>query len=342
MKIDCSLIPISKIKKDQMLIGITYDLKTDYLKMGYSDEEVAEFDTEETVEGIEKAIRSLGYETQRIGHVKNLIQMIKDGQTWDLVFNICEGLKGTGREAQVPAVLEIYNIPYTFSDVCIMSMTLNKAFTKHVVMNAGFRTAPFKLIHTINEIENLEMPFPLFVKPALEGTGKGIDETSLVRDEMELRNTCLDRIQKGYAPLLVETYLTGREFTVGVVGTGKESRVVGAMEVNYNKNMSNTIYSYENKAHYEGKINYTIPEEDILKACTEMASGIWNLLGCVDAGRIDVRMDSDNNLNFIEINPLAGLNYIHSDLPIICYLNNGTYESLIQDIINSARKRYQI
>ena len=325
-----------------MLIGITYDLKTDYLKMGYSDEEVAEFDTEETVEGIDKAIQSLGYKTHRIGHVKNLIYLIQEGYKWDLVFNICEGLKGTGREAQVPAVLEIYNIPYTFSDVCLMSLTLNKAFTKHIVMNAGFRTAPFHLINTIEELDYLKLPFPLFVKPALEGTGKGIDETSFVKDKNDLYNACFDRINKGYAPLLIETYLSGREFTVGVVGNGDESRVVGVMEVNYNKNISNTIYSYENKAHYEDKIKYTIPAEGIVQSCSEMATGIWRLLGCVDAGRIDVRMDSDNNLNFIEINPLAGLNYIHSDLPIICYLNGLSYEYLIQEIINSAKKRYKL
>ena len=325
-----------------MLIGITYDLKTDYLKMGFSEEEVAEFDTEETVEGIDKALQFLGYTTQRIGHVKNLIQLIQEGNRWDLVFNICEGIKGTGREAQVPAVLEIYNIPYTFSDVCIMSMTLNKAFTKHVVMNAGFKTAPFQLINTLDEIDTRKLPFPLFVKPALEGTGKGIDETSLVKNRDELYNTCIDRINKGYAPLLIETYLSGREFTVGVIGTGNDTRVVGAMEVNYNKNLSNTIYSYENKAHYEGKINYTIPEDAILQSCVEMASGIWKLLGCADAGRIDVRMDKDGLLNFIEINPLAGLNLIHSDLPIICYLNGLTYEFLIGEIINSAKKRYNL
>jgi len=325
-----------------MLIGITYDLKSDYLKMGFSDEEVAEFDTEETVDGIDNAIQSLGHKTQRIGHVKNLVSLIREGCSWDLVFNICEGVKGTGREAQVPAVLEIYNIPYTFSDVCIMSLTLNKAFTKHIVMNAGFKTAPFQLINTVDELETLKLPFPLFVKPALEGTGKGIDETSLVRDKSELYNACVSRINNGYAPLLIETYLSGREFTVGVVGSGESSIVVGAMEVNYNKNLSNTIYSYENKAHYEGKINYTIPEEFILKTCAEMALGIWKLLGCADAGRIDVRMDSDNKLNFIEINPLAGLNLIHSDLPIICYLNGLTYEYLIEEIINSATKRFKL
>jgi len=324
-----------------MRIGITYDLKTDYLKMGYSEEEVAEFDTEETIKGIEDAINACGYDTERIGHVKNLIQKISNGNRWDLVFNICEGVKGAGREAQVPAILDIYNIPYTFSDACIMSVTLNKAFTKHIVMNAGYKTAPFQLIHTLADLETVQLPFPLFVKPALEGTGKGIDETSLINNKEQLYASCKSRIEKGYAPLLLEKYLTGREFTVGIIGSGDDSRMAGVMEVKYNTN-SNTIYSYTTKAHYEELVKYLVPEKEIIEKCETMALGIWKLLGCVDAGRIDVRMDSKNELNFIEINPLAGLNYIHSDLPIICRLNDISYETLINDIIESAKKRYQL
>ena len=324
-----------------MLIGITYDLKTDYLKMGFSEEEVAEFDTEETIKGIEDAIRFCAYETERIGHVKNLIQKITEGQRWDLVFNICEGVKGAGREAEVPAILDIYNIPYTFSDACIMSVTLNKAFTKHIVMNAGFRTADFQLIHSISDLESVHLPYPLFVKPALEGTGKGIDETSIINNSEDLYASCKSRIDKGYAPLLLETFLSGREFTIGVVGSGDDSRVVGVMEVHYNKGQ-NTVYSYNTKAHYEELVKYLVPEEEIIEKCRKMALGIWKLLGCVDAGRIDVRMDKHNELHFIEINPLAGLNYIHSDLPIICRLNGISFEKLINDIIESAKKRYQL
>lgn len=325
-----------------MLIGLTYDLKSDYLKLGFTEEEVAEFDTEETVGGIENALQTLGYQTDRIGHVKELIRRIQQGDSWDLVFNICEGVKGAGREAQVPAVLDIYNIPYTFSDVCIMSLTLNKAFTKHLVMNAGFKTPPFTLINEISEAESVGLPFPLFVKPALEGTGKGIDETSLVKNKAALLKACSDRLAKGYAPLLVETYLPGREFTVGIVGTGSDSKVVGAMEVVYNQNQPDSIYSYETKAHYEELVKYTVPEKRITEACEEMALGIWKLLGCFDAGRIDVRMDNEGVVNFIEINPLAGLNFKHSDLPIICRLNHISFETLINQIVNSAKKRYNL
>ncbi|MDD3874988.1 MAG: ATP-grasp domain-containing protein [Bacteroidales bacterium] len=325
-----------------MNIGITYDLKSDYLKMGFSEEEVAEFDTEETVEGIENALKSLGYETNRIGHVKNLIQLIQQGKRWDLVFNICEGLKGSGREAQVPAVLDIYDIPYTFSDVCIMSLTLNKAFTKHIVKNAGFKTADFQLIHHIGELESINLPYPLFVKPALEGTGKGIDETSLVNNKNELFSACLQRFNNGYTPLLIEEFLSGREFTVGIIGSGENCKAVGAMEVVFNKHKEDNIYSFDTKAHYENLVKYSIPEDSIVQLCAEMAVGIWKLLGCYDAGRIDVRMDRNGVLNFIEINPLAGLNLIHSDLPIICRLNGISFQTLIQEIVDAAKLRYNL
>lgn len=325
-----------------MLIGITYDLKSEYLNMGYSEEHVAEFDTEETIEGMDNALKSLGYQTDRIGNVKNLIERLNNGKRWDLIFNICEGFYGTGREAQVPAVLDIYNIPYTFSDVCIMSLTLNKALTKHIVMNAGFKTAPFNVINTIEDAYNIEMMYPLFIKPVYEGTGKGIDKKSLVNNKSELISSCSEKIQKKFNPLLVEKYLSGREFTVGILGTASNSKVIGVIEVNYNNEMGEKIYSYQTKTDYEKLVNYSIPEAEIINLCSEMALGIWNLLGCCDAGRIDVRMDENNILNFIEINPLAGLNYKHSDLPIMCKLNGITFNELIKEIIDSARSRYQI
>ena len=99
-----------------MLIGLTYDLKDEYLAQGFTSDEVAEFDSEETIFGIEKALHELGHETVCIGHIKNLVKLLNEGERWDLVFNICEGMYGLGREAQVPAILDAWNIPYTFSD----------------------------------------------------------------------------------------------------------------------------------------------------------------------------------------------------------------------------------
>jgi D-alanine-D-alanine ligase len=156
------------------MIGLTFDLKKDYLAEGFSEEEAAEFDSEETIAGIENALQKCGNETIRIGHFKNLVNQIAQGKRWDLVFNICEGMYGLGREAQVPALLDAYQIPYTFSDPLTLSLSLHKGFTKQVVKDFGIPTSPFIIMNKIHDLDNMQLQFPLFIKPVAEGTGKGI------------------------------------------------------------------------------------------------------------------------------------------------------------------------
>ena len=127
-----------------MNIGLTYDLRNDYLAEGYSEEETAEFDRPDTIEGIEAALLELGYRTDRIGNAKRLVERLAQGDRWDLVFNIAEGLHGVAREAQVPAILDVYDIPYTFSDPLVLSLALHKNLTKTVVRQAGIRHARFR------------------------------------------------------------------------------------------------------------------------------------------------------------------------------------------------------
>ena len=107
-----------------MKIGLTYDLRSEYLARGYSEYQTAEFDREDTIDALETAIRGLGHTTDRISNARRLIERLARGDRWDLVFNIAEGINGIGREAQVPAILDLYNIPYTFSDPLVMSLTL--------------------------------------------------------------------------------------------------------------------------------------------------------------------------------------------------------------------------
>src|SRR5690606_39891939 len=115
-----------------MLIGLTYDLKDDYLARGFSEADVAEFDSIETIDAVAGALAALGHECVRIGHVRALAERLVAGERWDLVFNIAEGIEGFGRESQVPALLEAYGVQYTFSDPLVSSMTYNKAMAYHV------------------------------------------------------------------------------------------------------------------------------------------------------------------------------------------------------------------
>ena len=213
------------------VVGITCDLREEYLAQGFSEEEAAEFDRPDTIEAIEQALRGLGYRTDRIGNIKSLASRLVSGHRWDIVFNIAEGLHGSGREAQVPALLDAYGIPYTFSDALVLSLTLHKGFTKRVIRDLGIPTPDFVVVESEADIQKVDLPFPLFVKPVAEGTGKGITAASKIAAVGDLKGVCRYLLAKFKQPVLVETFLPGREFTVGIVGTGPQAAALGVIEV---------------------------------------------------------------------------------------------------------------
>ena len=327
------------MQSKNLLIGLTYDLREDYLAEGFSLEETAEFDKPDTIEGIENALRELGYRTERIGNAKALVKALAANRRWDLVFNIAEGMFGVGREAAVPALLDTYQIPYTFSDPAVLTIALDKALTKSIVRDAGVPTAPFVCLHTAADMARVDLPFPLFLKPLAEGTGKGISNRSKVQNVSELREVATDLLARFHQPVLVETFLPGREFTVGIAGSGNNAEVLGMIEVNF-KSGSGEIYSYQTKADYEELVTYTVPTDPVAKEAAQVALAAWRALRCVDAGRADIRCDARGIPNFIEVNPLAGLNPTHSDLPILCRLNGINYTQLIGKIMTNAVQRY--
>lgn len=322
-----------------MIIGMTYDLRQDYIAAGYGHEETAEFDKPDTIEGIEKALQGLGHETRRIGHIKSLVGRLAAGERWDMVFNICEGMFGTGREAQVPALLDAYEIPYTFSGPLVLALTLDKGMTKTLVRSFGVPTPDFAVVANAADIAAVDLPLPLFAKPLAEGTGKGIDARSKIDSRGQLAAVCLGLLDRFKQPVLVETYLPGREFTVGITGSGAEAEAIGVMEVMLNAGAEAHAYSYINKEQYEEKVRYALAADADAAACAAVALRAWRGLGCLDGGRVDVKMDGDGAVNFIEVNPLAGLNPSHSDLPIICRLQGIPFTELIARIMASASRR---
>jgi len=322
-----------------MHIGLTYDLREDYLQMGYGEEETAEFDRPDTIAAIEQALLALGHQCERIGHIKALISRLAAGARWDMVFNICEGLHGIAREAQVPAILDAFEIPYTFSDPLVLALTLHKGMTKHVIRDQGVPTPGFHVVHNENEIDRVDLTFPLFAKPIAEGTSKGITARSKITDRRELAEVCRELLAEFKQSVLVERFLPGREFTVGIVGTDDSAVVIGVMEVVLKENADAEVYSYKNKENCEELVLYRIPDAEAVAACSDVALRAWRGLGCRDAGRIDLRMDERGVPNFMEVNPLAGLHPEHSDLPIICTFMRIPYQELIARIIASAAAR---
>ena len=325
-----------------MKIGLTYDLRDEYLAAGFDEEATAEFDRADTIDSIETALRSLGHQADRIGHIRQLVNRLAAGDRWDLVFNICEGMYGIAREAQVPALLEAYDIPCTFADPVVMSVCLHKGLTKTLIENAGLPTPRCVVVETLAAVERVDLPFPLFAKPIAEGTGKGVSPASCISSLAELRDVCGPLLQKFRQPVLVETYLSGREFTVGILGSDNEARVLGTLEIVLLSDAEPGAYSYVNKERCEELVRYDLvrPDNDPEVADAErIALAAWQKLKGRDGGRIDLRSDGSGQPSFIEANPLAGLHPEHSDLPMIATKVGMSYQELIGQIVESASKR---
>jgi D-alanine-D-alanine ligase len=326
----------------ELAIGLTYDLRDDYLAEGFGEEETAEFDRRDTIDSLAAALHRLGHRPERIGHARHLVARLAAGDRWDLVFNITEGLHGVAREAQVPAILDLYQIPYTFSDPLVSALTLHKGMAKRVVRDAGLPTPDFALVESPEDVAAVALPLPLFAKPVAEGTGKGVSPSSIVHRASDLGPLCCDLLARFHQPVLVETLLPGREFTVGLWGTGSEAEVIGTLEVALLPGAEEGVYSYLNKEHCEVLVDYRLVDarsDAAVAAAERIALAAWRLFGCRDAGRIDLRCDASGSPQFLEVNPLAGLNPHHSDLPILCNQLGIPYLELIDRIVRSAAVR---
>jgi D-alanine-D-alanine ligase len=278
----------------------------------------------------------MGHETEPIGNAFQLIEALAAGRKWDIVFNIAEGLYGDGRESVVPAILDQYKIPYVFSGPVIMGLSLNKHLAKLVVAASNVPVSPGCLISELKDIDRCNLQYPLFVKPVSEGTGKGITDKSLIHSSEELTKMVKWILSEFHQPALVEEYLPGREFTVGVVGYGEEAKAIGGMEV---MTVNNLPYSIEVKENYQNYCSYKPLDTDIADECKSVALGAWKALNAVDAGRVDLKADRTGRICFIEANPLAGLNPIHSDLPILARMYGIEYQTLLEMIMKAALRR---
>jgi lysine 2,3-aminomutase len=327
-------------RSGKLTIGMVYDLRTDYLREGFSAEQVAEFDTEETITALADGLRELGYEPDLIGHARALAQRLVAGDRWDLVFNIAEGVSGRSREAQVPSLLEMYGIPCTFSDPLVCALTLDKAMTKRMIASVGLPTPRFRIVSNETELAGVDLTYPLFAKPNAEGTGKGVDAMSRIENPKQLRQVCRRLLAKYSQPVLVEEYLPGREFTVGILGTGPEARVIGSLEVSIRADAPSRDYGYVVKEKCEKYVEYLPVARDGLRADVEqLALASYRVCECRDVGRVDIRLDSAGKPSFIEINPLPGMHPTHSDLPMIATAEGIAYRDLLDGIVRSAIRR---
>ena len=323
-----------------MRVALVYDLRDDYRALGLSEEEVAEFDSVETIDALAGALEALGCEAIRVGRGQALAARLVAGDRYDIVFSIAEGVTGRAREAQVPALCELFDQPYLFSDPLTQAAALDKAVAKRLVQAAGVPTSSFAVAErSASEIKDWD-EFPAFVKPLAEGTGKGCEAASLVTSQEALQAAVTRVIQRYRQPALVEPYLPGREFTVGIVGNGDEARVLGICEILLKPGAEANVYSLQNKELCEDLVIYAPASDGEAHLAVARALEAYGALQCRDAARIDFRSDTSGDPNFLEANPLAGLNPSHSDLPILAAQNGIAFTDLIGLILDAGLARY--
>jgi D-alanine-D-alanine ligase len=256
------------------------------------------------------------------------------------VFSIAEGLKGRSREAQVPALCELFDQPYLFSDPLTAAASLDKGVAKRLVRDAGVKTPSFAVAHeSASELAGWT-DFPAFVKPLAEGTGKGCEAASLVHDRAEIDAAATRVIERYKQPALVEQYLPGREFTVGIVGNGDDARVLGVCEILLREKAEANVYSLHNKELCEDLVIYAPATDPEALLAGSRALDAYRALECRDTARIDFRSDANGEPYFLEANPLAGLNPWHSDLPILAAQNGIEFTALIGMILDAGLARY--
>jgi D-alanine-D-alanine ligase len=330
-------------KTGPMRVGFTFNVKRIKPAIDGSKDDEAEYDSPLTLQAIREAITAAGHEVVDLEASADLPNVLASNPV-DVVFNIAEGIKGRNRESQVPALLELLDIPYSGSDPTTLSIALDKALAKRIVRQHNILTPNFAIMVTGKERLPKELRFPLIVKPVAEGSSKGVHPTSVVDNEPELREAAREMIAKYDQPALVEEYIKGREFTVGLLGE-RRPKVLPPMEVVFlDKSDETPVYSFELKQDWSKKIRYDVParlEPAQLKALERAARECFIALGCRDVARVDFRMDDAGKVYFLECNPLPGLTPGWSDLVLISKAAGLEYNALINEILSGAIRRYK-
>ncbi|MBN1690621.1 MAG: D-alanine--D-alanine ligase [Dehalococcoidia bacterium] len=328
-----------------MKIGLAFDLKDDIEAGGdYPEDALEEYDSIKVVKAISHSLHSLGHRTVNLGGGRKFLVNILKTKV-DFVFNIAEGRGNLrSREAQAPAVLEMLNVPYSGSDPLTLAVTLDKPLAKQIVTSAGVTTPPWLTVKSTQDIESLRgqsIPLPAFVKPAFEGSSKGIRLTSRMDTAGKALAAARALLRRYGQPVIIEKYIEGEEITVGITGNTPPS-IVGIMRVLPKKKFKTFVYSLEIKRDWRKLVDYECPaqlERATLKRIKEFSIKAYRALGCRDCARIDFRVAANGMPYFLEANPLPGLNPDSGDLPIMSYKMGWDYRRLIRTILEAALAR---
>ena len=329
-----------------LTVGLMYNLgKNDPPEEGEPPDVHAELDGEGTVLAVAEALGWAGHEVVMIEGNGSALDRLRETRI-DIAFNMCEGLKGECRESQIPALLEMLGIPYTGSNALTLALSLDKPMAKKIFTYHGVSTPKFLSLPVGAEVTPGDLRFPLFVKPAREGSSIGVSPKSLCRNLPEFRDQ-VHEIHKWYRQeALVEEFISGREFTVGILGN-HDHYVFPIMEINFEHcpTEHGQIYSYQFKKEWDADQYYLCPapvspQLAELLSCTALAA--FKSLNCHDVGRVDIRLAEDGTPHVLEINPLPGLTPEFSDLPRVAAAAGMSYNELVNGILDAALERYEM
>jgi D-alanine-D-alanine ligase len=309
----------------------------------------AEWDEPATIDAVEAALSTVG-QVHRLEADESFparLALLRP----DFVFNIAEGLYGPNREGHVPAICEFLGVPYHASDPLTLGLALDKRRAKEVLSFHGVPTAPFALAHSPADARRVDLPFPLFVKPAFEGSGKGVTARSVCRNRSQLVRQVSKLLATYAEPVLIETYLAGPEFTVAVLGNGREARCLPIVGMDFETlpRGAPPIYGYEAKWLWDSPSHplqifecpARIPEE-LAEQVRAAALGAYHALECRDWCRIDVRCDAAGRPMVVELNPLPGIlpdPRDNSCFPKAARAAGMSYDDLIRTVADIAWRR---
>jgi D-alanine-D-alanine ligase len=310
------------------------------------EDALEEYDSPKTIGLVGAALEVGGHSIVRLGGGREFLNNVLR-QNVDLVFNIAEG-RGNyrSREAQVPSVLEMLNIPYVGSDPQCLAICLDKPLTKKIVAGGGISTPDWRVINDKKELPQVSwdgFSFPAIIKPAYEGSSKGIRSGSLVRSSEQALEIVDGVLEHYHQPVMIEEYIGGEEVTVGIIGN-LHPKILGIMRLVPKNEDEHFVYSLEVKRDWENLVDYECPAQmgkNILRSLTQSSLRVFRLLGCRDFARLDFRVNREGVPCFLEINPLPGLGD-YSDLVIMATKQGWSHEALIGAVLGAALERYPL
>ena len=331
-----------------MDIGLVFDLRPEHPangQCGFGNAQPGQAEAE-AVEALLQGLEALGFRVDAVGSAKSLADALARGRRWDLVFSIATGGAGTGREALAPALLDAHSVPYVFSDPLVMAVCQSRPVCKRLVRDLGLPTPDFLVLRSEKDAAGLPLPYPVYAKPADRGPARGLGRSAgrgaRAADRKELAALCRMLQKRHKQPVLVEKFLPGREFAVGVIGSGELARPLGVMETTgAGGQQAEGLAGYQGCGLLEEPANAPLNDPAAQEAA-RLALEAWRGLGGRDAGLVRVRQNAAGGASFLEASPLPGLHPQRSDLPRLCAMHGASYQDLLGMIVQSALERMPV